>query len=116
MPSAGPQGGETATAASTKTPTSLEGLHAEPLDAGPALMNDASTPSGGPKGKPPSLIRSVLWNGYSAAMGLVLVVVGMMAVIGLGDREMAVRKYRDAVPIFVISLCMGALLLILIVS
>jgi hypothetical protein len=116
MPSAGPQGGETATAAGTKTPTSLEGLHAEPLDTGPAVMNDASTPSGGPKGKPPSLIRSVLWNGYSAAMGLLLVVVGMMAVIGLGDREMAVRKYRDAVPIFVISLCMGALLLILIVS
>jgi len=49
-------------------------------------------------------------------MGLVLVVVGMMAVIGLGDREMAVRKYRDAVPIFVISLCMGALILVFVIS
>ena len=55
-------------------------------------------------------------NANSAAMGLVLVVIGMVAVIGLRDTEPAVRNYRDAVPIFVISLCMGALLLICMIS
>ena len=116
MRSASPQGEAAATPASTKTPASTEALHAEPEAAGPAVVNDASTPSGSPKGKPPSLIRSVLWNAYSAAMGLVLVVIGMVAVIGLGDTELAVRKHRDAVPIVVISLCMGVLLLICMIS
>jgi hypothetical protein len=79
-------------------------------------VNDASTSSGGPNEKQQSLIRSVLWNAYSAAMGLLLVVIGMVAVIGLGRTELAVRKHRDAVPIFVISLCTGVLLLILMIS
>ena len=48
--------------------------------------------------------------------GSCVVVIGMVAVIGLGDTELAVRKHRDAVPIVVISLCMGVLLLICMIS